>query len=138
MELARLDLPDEQMLAVDVVIPPAVGVFADQRLFFRAVENLLRNAVQHARSRVLVKVQVTPDAVEVRVDDDGPGVPADLRRRLMEPFARLHTDRGRETGGVGLGLAIVQRIVERHEGQLEVTESADGGARFSTTWPVAQ
>ncbi|MEO0601614.1 MAG: ATP-binding protein [Myxococcota bacterium] len=133
-ELARLDQPDERPLSIDVVIPSGVRLYADRRLFFRAVENLIRNAVRHATSRVRVEAFAHPGAVEVWVDDDGPGIPEPLRSRLTEPFARLDTDRGRETGGVGLGLAIVHRILERHGGQLEVTDSPFGGARFVCRW----
>lgn len=136
-ELARLDLPDHRALTIHVAIPSGARVYADQRLFLRAVENLLRNAVQHARTRVEVVVDMTPDAVAVTVDDDGPGIPEAMRDRVTEPFSRLQADRGRDTGGVGLGLAIVHRIVERHGGQVEVTSAPAGGARFVTTWPAA-
>ncbi|MEL6345649.1 MAG: ATP-binding protein [Myxococcota bacterium] len=134
-ELARLDLPDEHPLTIDVVIPPAVPVFADRKLFLRAVENLLRNAVQHADSHVRIMVEAAPDAVSVRVDDDGPGIPAHLKHRVTQPFIRTHTDRGRATGGAGLGLAIVHRILERHGGRLEIADAPAGGARFVTIWP---
>jgi signal transduction histidine kinase len=71
------------------------------------------------------------------VDDDGPGVdPAD-RERLFAPFVVGDASRSREAGGVGLGLAIVRRIVELHGGQVAIDTSPLGGARFTSTWPVA-
>jgi signal transduction histidine kinase len=134
-ELARLGLADDRALTITVQTRPGLHVYADQRLFLRAVENLLRNAVQHATGHVRLTMDHAPTAVVVHIDDDGPGIPEEMRQRVTEPFARIHADRGRQTGGVGLGLAIVHRILERHEGTLEVTDAPTGGARFVTTWP---
>ncbi len=56
----------------------------------------------------------------------------------MVPFVRLHADRARKTGGVGLGLAIVSHIVRRHEGTLVIATSPLGGAKVETAWPPAR
>jgi two-component system sensor kinase ParS len=135
VELAQLSLPDERDLEVSLMGARDVGVFADRRLFLRAVENILRNAVRHASSKVRVGVGARPSGVAVWVDDDGPGISPDQRERVLEPFIRLEADRGRGTGGAGLGLAIVQRIVQRHGGTVVVGDSPLGGARVTTTWP---
>ena len=55
---------------------------------------------------------------------------------MLEPFARLDDSRSRDTGGVGLGLAIVARVLASHGGQVEVDEAPGGGARFRTVWPA--
>jgi two-component system sensor histidine kinase RstB len=71
------------------------------------------------------------------VHDDGEGVPKEHRNRVWEPFARLDDSRNRDSGGFGLGLAIVQRIIDWHGGAARVEDSANlGGAMFVTTWPV--
>lgn len=138
-ELARLDVPEERAIEIDVSAPEGeVSVFADQRLFLRAVENTLRNAVKHARARVRIELRRDDARVRVAVHDDGPGIPESLREKVMVPFVRLDADRTRKTGGVGLGLAIVSRIVRRHEGALVIDSSPLGGAKVETAWPPAR
>lgn len=134
-ELARLELPDDQEFVIEVGVPEGLKVDADPRLFQRAVENVLRNAVRHARSRVRVEGVGDSEAVRIAIHDDGPGIPEDLREKVVTPFFRVATDRGRHTGGAGLGLAIVDRIVSRHGGHVEIARSSIGGALVTTVWP---
>lgn len=118
---------------------PCPGVLArgDVRLFRRAVGNLLRNAVEHAHSWVSVAAKSTGDVVKVHVHDDGSGIPAADLERVFEPFARLDPSRSRESGGMGLGLAIVRRAAERHGGRAFAHAPPDGGAHFVLEWPAA-
>ena len=94
--------------------------------------NLLDNAVQAASPRGAVRVQGTRDgdAVEVAVEDTGPGVDAATARRLFEP---LITTKAR---GIGLGLALVKRIVERHGGTVVYDRAPARGARFTVRLPA--
>lgn len=134
-EIVRLDLPSDRAIEVDVALPAEATAVADQRLFLRAVENVLRNAVRHARGRA--RLELTGNDVEVRVTvhDDGPGIPASMREKVLVPFFRLDSDRHRRSGGAGLGLAIVSRIVSRHGGGIEIGDSPLGGAQVTTIWP---
>ena len=104
----------------------------DAQLLGQALRNLLENAVRHARSRVAVSCHEelggTGRLVRISVSDDGPGIaPAD-RERVFGRFVRLGQDRGRATGGTGLGLAVVQGIVERHGGRVYFSDPEIGGA----------
>ena len=135
VELARHDLPDHRNVEVELALPSGIGVFADPRFFMRAVENLLRNAVRHADGTVLLELTQEADQVCLAVHDDGPGIPEALRDKVKAPFVRLDADRGRKTGGFGLGLAIVDRIAQRHRGQLVMSTSPLGGAKVATMWP---
>jgi signal transduction histidine kinase len=99
------------------------------------LDNLLRNASRHARGMIDVLVLPTVDGVRLTVDDDGPGVPVEHRARVFDRFYRVHHDRGRTTGGFGLGLALVAEVVRRRNGSVLVSESSDGGARFQIRWP---
>ena len=119
-----------------VNVPAHTRVFADQRLFMRAVENVLRNAVRYADGVVRIAIHASEHRVRVEVHDDGPGIPEDIRAKVVIPFYRPDKDRARKTGGVGLGLAIAHRILLRHGGELEIGESSLGGACVTTTWPV--
>jgi two-component system OmpR family sensor kinase len=74
--------------------------------------------------------------VEIIVEDDGPGIPAEERARIFEPFYRLDRSRDRQTGGFGLGLSIAYKAVALHGGSIRVEESAMGGAKFIITLPA--
>ena len=71
----------------------------------------------------------------VTIDDRGPGIPAEMRDMVREPFLRLERSRARTTGGSGLGLAIVSNLVARHEGHFNVSDAPGGGARMSVDLP---
>lgn len=122
--MIRVDAPQ------DLVVPAAA------HLFRRAIRNLLTNAVRYARTRVTLTAWQAGGQVEITVDDDGPGIPAEQRARVLEPFARLDDSRSRDTGGVGLGLAIVARVLASHGGFLEIGDAPGAGARFRTVWPA--
>jgi len=111
---------------------------ADGRLLARALGNLLRNAQKYAQGRIVLTAQRLPGAggVEIVVDDNGPGIPAEERERIFDPFYRLDRSRDRATGGFGLGLSIAQKAVVLHGGTLRVETSALGGARFVIGLPA--
>lgn len=102
----------------------------------RLVGHLLDNAARHARTSVVVTLRTTDEAVELLIDDDGPGVPDDERQRVFERFVRLDEARTRDDGGAGLGLAVVRSIADRAGGSALVTTSPQGGARFTVSFPV--
>ncbi|HCF3874626.1 TPA: sensor histidine kinase ParS [Pseudomonas aeruginosa] len=106
----------------------------EPRFMARAVINLLRNAIRHAHSRVEIALLDQGDSCQIRVNDDGPGIPADARQKIFEPFSRLDDSRDRSTGGFGLGLAIVRRVAQWHGGYAEALETPQGGASFRLTW----
>lgn len=107
----------------------------DRRLLGRAVCNLLRNAQKYAESRIVLAAKRTDDAVEITVDDDGPGIPLEEREKIFEPFYRLDRSRDRATGGFGLGLSIARKAVALHGGSLRADSSPLGGASFIITLP---
>jgi signal transduction histidine kinase len=131
----------DELLAVDIQLKVpgrhAVGrVKLDTRLMARAVKNLLRNAHRHASQRIQLSYTQTNDLASIVVEDDGSGVPEQDRERIFAPFARLDAARDRESGGVGLGLAIVSQIARWHSGKVWVEDGEMGGARFVIQWPV--
>ena len=107
------------------------------RLLRRALRNLLENAKRHGAGTVTLALRALGDQVEIRVTDQGPGVPAALRERIFEPFFRLPGASERE-GGVGLGLALVRTIALRHGGQVHCEDQPGGGACFVLTLPLAR
>jgi len=109
---------------------------ADRQMLRKAIDNLVRNAVQAIRAagrghRVLVHATTLDDGrIALDVDDDGPGVPADMRERIFDPYYTTRTE------GTGLGLAIVKKIVVEHGGTIACDASPMGGARFRVAVPV--
>ncbi len=105
--------------------------------------NLIGNAIQHAGAKAIIEISTralpTPMGgrrfVEVSVEDDGPGVAAEHRERIFQPWVQL-TGGGR-AGGLGLGLSICRRLVEAHGGEISLAERPGGGCRFSFTLPAA-
>jgi len=103
----------------------------------RALRNLMENAVNYGE-RARVDMTATEDAVKITIDDDGPGIPVDHLERIFEPFVRIETSRSRETGGIGMGLAITRSIVHGHGGDIEAVNGDKGGLRIVVTLPIAE
>jgi signal transduction histidine kinase len=114
-------------------VPPIAG--DDERLR-QVVMNLALNALEAAPGggwlRVSCRSEPGEGAVEILVDDSGPGIPADLRGRIFEPFFTT------KAKGSGLGLSIVHAIVAQHGGTIEATGAPGGGARFVLRLPSAR
>lgn len=104
------------------------------KLLRRAIRNLLENARRYSSGPVDVQVLREGGLVTLRVCDRGPGVPAELRERIFEPFYRLPGASERE-GGVGLGLALVRSIAQRHHGSVHCEDREGGGACFVLRLP---
>ena len=101
----------------------------------RALVNIISNACKYAK-HVWVTLQVEPEAVEIFVEDDGPGIPQDQRDDVFKPFYRLEKSRNPKTGGVGLGLSIAQDIVHGHGGEILLEQSGHGGLSVVVRLPV--
>jgi signal transduction histidine kinase len=101
----------------------------------RALTNLLDNAVKYGK-RARAAIRATPGAIEITVDDEGPGIPEAELARVFQPFYRLEDSRNRETGGIGLGLAITLSVIQAHGGQLTLSNRREGGLRARITLPV--
>jgi two-component system OmpR family sensor kinase len=110
-------------------------VVCDVHLLESAYKNLLYNAMRFAKRDVLVTFEACDSTNRLTVEDDGPGVPAEDRRRIFESFVQLQRS-GEVKQGFGLGLAIVKRVMEWHNGNVSVDTSPLGGARFTATWPA--
>lgn len=101
----------------------------------RAIGNLVDNGLKYG-GRVSVEVTQQDGRLLIAVDDDGPGLPDGELERVFEPFYRLESSRSRETGGVGLGLAIVRQIARRHAGDVLLSNLPGGGLRAQLWLPV--
>ena len=98
--------------------------------------NLLENAMRYTQTGwIRIGVRPLDDGVELEVADSGAGIPADDIDRVMERFYRVDPSRNRATGGSGLGLSIVGRIVQRHGGEIRIQSELGVGSRFTVFFP---
>ncbi len=154
LSLARLGRPSEPVTEVDLasLVDAVVEDFRDigaavtfeeaarlrirlrPSLIRRAIRNLIENAVKYG-DEAAVTLRSSADAVVISVGDRGPGIPADRLADVFTPFTRLETSRNRETGGIGLGLALARAIVEEAGGQIALSNRASGGLCAEITLP---
>lgn len=128
---------DMSEAGIPVVMAPAEPLVYECRpaALKRAVTNLIDNAVKYGKT-AKVAINATSEAIEIAVDDEGPGIPEQELARAFEPFHRLEESRSRETGGVGLGLAIAQSIVHSHGGEVKLANRKSGGLRATISLPL--
>lgn len=111
-------------------------VAGDHAALSRALANVIGNALRYGKAAHL-SLRLEAGAVEVIVDDEGPGIAASERQAVFAAFHRGDASRSRETGGTGLGLAITSGVVQQHGGAIEIAEAPGGGARVRITLPLA-
>ncbi|QJQ97009.1 HAMP domain-containing protein [Halomonas sp. PA5] len=129
--------PLHRHLELSLVPGEEIEIPAEPRYLQRALQNLVANACRHADTRVRIALYRDSRSVRVDIEDDGPGVPEKHRQEIFKPFARLDDSRTRRSGGYGLGLSIVQKIMVSHAGSIMVDDSPTlGGARFSLLLPA--
>ncbi len=137
--LLRTDIDDRVAQGGPVTwqdgLPAGTVVLGDRLALRRVFANVIDNALAYGR-RASVAASQQGEMAVVTVDDEGPGIPADQRGTMFQPFNRLEASRNRATGGAGLGLAVVRSLVEAHEGTVEIAEAPGGGARVVVSLPV--
>jgi signal transduction histidine kinase len=154
LSLARLGRPSEPETQVDLaaLVDAVVEDFRDlgsdvsfeeserQRLRIRptlmrrAIRNLIENAIKYAGGAE-VRLVADPARIRIEVADRGPGIPPDQITAVFQPFIRLETSRNRETGGIGLGLALAQAIVRDAGGEIALANRDGGGLLATITLP---
>lgn len=114
---------------VGCTVPDGLSVKADRKLLTRAIQNIMRNCHRHAGPdcEVGISTSVSGNTVTLLIEDDGPGVAAEELAKLFEPFYRPDKSRTRDTGGTGLGMAIVESSVRASGGKVSAEKSAMGG-----------
>ena len=122
---ARIDLHTEGEL--EVALRPIT--------FRRCITNILENAMRYGE-HITVRCGVRSSSVEVVIEDDGPGIPADQREDVFRPFYRIENSRNPDTGGVGLGMSIARDAVRGLGGEISLEDSSLGGLRVRIRLPL--
>ncbi|MBP1990018.1 sensor histidine kinase [Paenibacillus eucommiae] len=118
----------------------SVHIWADRDSLIHIFVNLLDNAIKYNldQGSVTVRTDVGQDFVEVAFIDTGVGIPPERRELIFEPFYTVNKDRSRQSGGTGLGLALVRQLVDRQGGQVRVEEAAGQGTRMIVTFVICK
>jgi len=124
-------------IAVAAELPAALHWQADALLLRRALDNLIDNAGRYAGA-VELRTSQGDGLLQLDILDRGPGIPAEDRERLLQPFQRSETSRSRATGGTGLGLAVAANAARSHGGTLQLLEREGGGLIARLQLPKAR
>ena len=111
-------------------IDPSVTLTTNPIYLRLLIDNFVKNALNHAQKRIRISAQVTDAQLLIAVEDDGNGIAWPDRFTIFIPFARLDKSRSRKTGGLGLGLPIAKAAAQKMNGEISVSESTLGGAKF--------
>ncbi len=108
----------------DIVVNTNRSYFAVIRpsAFERAIANIITNAIRYSNKKIIIDIKKDPEALNIFIEDNGNGIPADKRDDMLKPFTRLEDSRNSSTGGVGLGLSIVQEIIHQHGGEISLLD----------------
>jgi len=127
---------------IELLSEAIVKIEADPFNLQIMIDNVLKNALKYATQHIKVRLNYSSDInqpeaqkVSILIEDDGPGIPAADRESILMPFARIDESRNRDSGGFGLGLAIVDAIVRQQKGAIQLGESALGGLSIAITLP---
>ncbi|MBE9030721.1 response regulator [filamentous cyanobacterium LEGE 11480] len=133
----------QKEIAIETIIDPRItAIRLDERRFRQVLINLLSNAVKFTLRGGRITLRLFPTADQKRlcfqVEDTGIGIPADKIDTLFEPFVQIDSDLNRQYSGTGLGLALVRRIVELHQGTVCVESEVEQGSQFTLEVPWDQ
>ena len=145
----RIEYPQLHIEMVFADRDSSKKVLADRRSFQRAFGNLTSNGARYAKSLLRIRVSEVQESVSERgvlsyicidVEDDGPGIPEAMRSEVMKPFVRIDPEsqepqQASPHSGLGLGLAIVHRILQQHGGSVQIDRGELGGCLVKTRWP---
>ena len=101
-----------------------------------ALENVIRNALKYTKSHIEVTLHLEREQLFIAIDDDGEGIPETEYENIFKPFYRIDEARTRETGGAGLGLAIVASVIKDHQGKVLASKSHLGGLKIMFELPL--
>lgn len=122
--------------AVDMADSQRTVASVKPQLLKRALRNLIENAIKYGGGAHVALIR-DDDGLRIDVADDGPGMPEERMAEMMEPFTRMEGSRSRDTGGAGLGLALVRAIMGEHGGELRLANRPEGGLCASLVLPLA-
>ena len=132
------EMANKKEVRLENNVPEDTCLFADSQRMFQAINNLVENGIKYGGACVSVCATETNGELDLCVNDDGPGIPAEVCDRIFERFFRVDKARSREMGGTGLGLSIVKHVTQLHGGTARVDSKPGEGAYFHLTLPIIE
>ena len=132
------EMANKKEVRVENNVSEDTCLFADSQRMFQAINNLVENGIKYGGACVSVCATHANGELDLCVNDDGPGIPAEVCDRIFERFFRVDKARSREMGGTGLGLSIVKHVTQLHGGTARVESTLGQGASFHLTFPTPQ
>ncbi|MEL0640356.1 ATP-binding protein [Pseudoalteromonas aliena] len=126
----------EARTTLSINLQEHLNYYCDSHFMARVFQNLIGNALKYTHQQVKISLLQKATHIILTVEDDGEGIELSERENVFKPFTRLDKSRGKDTGGFGLGLAIVAKIVSWHQGECKVESSSLGGAKFIVYLPL--
>ncbi|KAJ53914.1 signal transduction histidine kinase [Clostridium tetanomorphum] len=150
LELKRIDICEFVREVIAIYIPAmeeknieyrfsipdrSINVLIDCKSMYRAISNLIINSIKYNPNKTKLKISIEDlkENILLIVEDDGIGIPKNLKQDIFNPFVRVDTSRNSRSGGTGLGLAITKTIIEKHEGKIELESDTNKGCKFIIT-----
>ena len=130
------EMANKKEVRLENNVPEDTCLFADSQRMFQAINNLVENGIKYGGACVSVCATQANGELDLCVNDDGPGIPAEVCDRIFERFFRVDKARSREMGGTGLGLSIVKHVTQLHGGTARVDSKPGEGAYFHLTLPI--
>lgn len=126
------------LLTIDIQVQQSVHVLGNEEQLFQLVANLVTNAIQYTPPGGQVTASLNDDSTQamIQVRDTGIGIAPEEQSRIFDRFYRVSSDRSRQTGGAGLGLAIAQAIIKAHHGKIQVQSQLGEGSLFAVRLPL--
>jgi len=117
---------------------PERSIVCYPQLLMSALENIVRNAISYSKDEIRVDMREEAEALHIRIEDNGEGVPDEELESIFRPFYRVSTARDRHSGGTGLGLAITESAIRQHNGSVSASRSEMGGLLVEVSLPLLQ
>jgi two-component system, OmpR family, phosphate regulon sensor histidine kinase PhoR len=113
-------------------------IWADRENMSQIFINLLDNAIKYNKpnGEIYIRSYINDNSIYIEIMNTGMSIPEEARDKIFEPFYRVDKDRSRETGGVGLGLALVKKLVEKQNGNIKLLDNDEEGAAFQLMFPI--
>lgn len=139
-EFLALAITSNLSLAADIQTTAPTTVLGSEEQLYRLVANLIMNAIQYtpAGGKVTVHLKQDDHHALIQIEDTGIGIASQEQSRIFDRFYRVSSDRSRQTGGAGLGLAIAQAIAQAHQGTIRVESQPGKGSTFTVQLPLKQ
>ena len=132
-------LSQNKKIKISSLISSDMIVLGDQNKLIEVFYNIIENAIKYSdeNKEISVKAEIKDDFVEIKIIDQGYGIPKTSLGRVTERFFRVDPEKSKKIGGTGLGLAIVKHLINQHRGQLNIRSELDKGSEFEIKLPAA-